>query len=119
MTAASAGRFTIPTGSQESEHHSDPGRVSHACYSVGMAREISQRELRNDSGEVMRALDAGESFTVTRNGVAVGELTPIRHRRFVDRAAVLDAFAGAPEIDLERFRSDVDRIALQDALPRA
>ena len=36
-----------------------------------MAREITQRELRNDSGEVMRALDRGESFLVTRNGVAV------------------------------------------------
>lgn len=41
-----------------------------------MAREISQRHLRDQSGEVMRALDAGESFLVTRNGVAVGELTP-------------------------------------------
>src|SRR5947208_1746861 len=48
-----------------------------------MAREITQRELRNDSGEVMRALDRGESFLVTRNGVAVGELVPARRRRFV------------------------------------
>ena len=41
-----------------------------------MGREITQRELRNDSGEIMRALDRGESFVVTRNGVAVGELVP-------------------------------------------
>jgi antitoxin (DNA-binding transcriptional repressor) of toxin-antitoxin stability system len=34
-----------------------------------MAREITQRELRNSSGEVMRALDRGEAFVVTRNGV--------------------------------------------------
>jgi antitoxin (DNA-binding transcriptional repressor) of toxin-antitoxin stability system len=48
-----------------------------------MAGEITQRELRNDSGDVMRALDLGESFVVTRNGVAVGELVPVRRRRFV------------------------------------
>jgi prevent-host-death family protein len=84
-----------------------------------MAREITQRELRNESGEVMRALDAGESFIVTRNGVGVGELTPLRRRRFVDRAAVLSAFAGAAPIDADRFREDLDRLASQDASPRA
>jgi antitoxin (DNA-binding transcriptional repressor) of toxin-antitoxin stability system len=67
----------------------------------------------------MRALDAGESFIVTRNGVGVGELTPLRRRRFVDRAAVLAAFAGAAPIDAARFRDDIDRLASQDATPRA
>jgi prevent-host-death family protein len=41
-----------------------------------MSRTITQRELRNDSGEIMRSLDQGESFVVTRNGTPVGELTP-------------------------------------------
>lgn len=82
-------------------------------------REITQRELRNDSGEVMRALDAGESFVVTRNGVAVGELTPLRRRRFVARAEVLAAFASAAPIDLERFGRDLDAVAGQDIAPRA
>lgn len=67
----------------------------------------------------MRALDAGESFIVTRNGVGVGELTPLRRRRFVDRTAVVQAFAGAAPIDSERFRQDVDQFASQDAAPRA
>jgi prevent-host-death family protein len=48
-----------------------------------VGREITQRELRNESGEIMRALDRGESFVVTRNGVPVGELTPLRQRQFV------------------------------------
>jgi antitoxin (DNA-binding transcriptional repressor) of toxin-antitoxin stability system len=48
-----------------------------------MAREITQRELRNGSGDIMRALDRGETFIVTRNGVPVGELQPLRARRFV------------------------------------
>ena len=84
-----------------------------------MAREISQRELRNESGEIMRELDRGECFIVTRNGVPVGELTPLHHRRFVTADAASSAFAGAPVIDGDRFRRDVDRLAGQAATPRA
>lgn len=39
-------------------------------------KTISQRELRNDSGEIMRGLERGESYRVTRRGVPVGVLTP-------------------------------------------
>lgn len=84
-----------------------------------MAREITQRELRNQSGDVMRALDAGESFVVTRNGVAVGELSPVARRRFVDRHIAIDTFARSAPIDPGRFRADLDRHADQDPTPRA
>ena len=84
-----------------------------------MAETITQRELRNDSGEIMRRLDQGEAFVVTRNGVPVGELIPLRRRRFVGRDTVLAAFAHAPSIDAARFRDDVDRHAAQDVAPRA
>jgi antitoxin (DNA-binding transcriptional repressor) of toxin-antitoxin stability system len=84
-----------------------------------MAREITQRELRNDSGEIMRALDRGESFLVTRNGVLVGELRPIQRSQFVRAEVALAMFAGAPPIDRDRFRGDVDRVLDQDATPRA
>ncbi len=83
-----------------------------------MTRRISQRELRNESGDIMRGLDRGEAFVVTRNGVPVGELTPVRQRQFVPAEAVLAAFAGAPAIELERFRDDVDRLLDQDPAPR-
>ena len=83
-----------------------------------MHREITQRELRNGSGEVMRALDTGEAFIVTRNGVPVGELIPVRRRSFVPKASVLAAFANAPAIDRKRFRADIDEILDQDPTPR-
>jgi len=67
----------------------------------------------------MRALDRGESFVVTRNGVAVGELSPVQPRRFVDTAIACTAFAGAPHVDSVRRRDDVDSILDQDATPRA
>jgi prevent-host-death family protein len=72
-----------------------------------MTRTISQRELRNESGEIMRALEAGEDFLVTRNGVPVGELRPAR-RTFVSRAALVEALRTAPAIDPMRFRDDID-----------
>jgi antitoxin (DNA-binding transcriptional repressor) of toxin-antitoxin stability system len=83
-----------------------------------MGREISQRELRNDSGDIMRALDRGESFVVTRNGVAVGELLPLRRRRFVSAAMAAATFRDAQAIEFDRFRSDVDSIVDQDSVPR-
>ena len=60
----------------------------------GMAREITQRQLRNDSGEIMRELDGGETFLVTRNGTPVGELTPLPRRRLVPAALDLAAHRG-------------------------
>lgn len=81
-------------------------------------REITQRELRNESGEIMRALDRGESFVVTRNRVAVGELVPLRRRQFVPAELATAAFAGAPKIDFRKFRRDLDRGASQDPMPR-
>lgn len=83
-----------------------------------MAREITQRELRNDSGEIMRELDRGESFVVTRNGVPVGELTPLRRHRFVAADAAVALFRNAPAIDARRFRADLDAVAGQDPAPR-
>ncbi len=67
----------------------------------------------------MRALDRGEEFVVTRNGAAVGELRPVQRRRFVGVETALAAFAGAPRIDLERFRDEIDAVLDQDPSPRA
>jgi len=88
------------------------------CYDEVMTREITQRELRNESGKIMRALDRGASFVVTRNGVPVAELTPVRRRQSVPTEAAIAAFRGAPRVDFKRFREDVDRFVDQDPEPR-
>jgi antitoxin (DNA-binding transcriptional repressor) of toxin-antitoxin stability system len=66
----------------------------------------------------MRALDRGEQFVITRNGVPVGELTPFRPRTFVTAEAAVAAFAGAAKIDGKRLRKDLDAVLEQDATPR-
>ena len=88
------------------------------CYTSSMSRRITQRELRNESGRIMRALDKGEAFTVTRNGVPVGELVPVRPRVFVAADVVTAAYRHAPRVARARFRRDVDAMVDQDPTPR-
>lgn len=95
-----------------------PLDCSTKCYTAGMSRELTQRELRNESGKVMRQLDEGQSFVVTRNGVPVAELTPLRRHRFVAAEAAVAMFRSAPSVDYDRFRADLDWVASQNSEPR-
>lgn len=83
-----------------------------------MSEQISQRELRNDSGRIMRALDDGRSFVINRNGTPVGELTPLRRHRFVAAEAAVAVFRDAPRIDASRFRADLNNAVEQDVPDR-
>jgi prevent-host-death family protein len=80
--------------------------------------EITQRELRNDSGAILRAVERGKSFTITRNGTPIGRLIPLRRRTFVPREEVLAAFATAARVDPERLRADLDEVADPDPFRR-
>jgi prevent-host-death family protein len=61
-----------------------------------MERTITQRELRNDNAEIMRALESGDTFIITRNGVPVGRLSPVPRRTFVPTEELKKAFARLP-----------------------
>ncbi|MFG3242199.1 type II toxin-antitoxin system Phd/YefM family antitoxin [Streptomyces sp. NPDC048157] len=76
--------------------------------------EITQRDLRNRSKEIMDAVQGGQSFTVTRDGHQIGELIPLRRRRrFVPREEFASMSRTAPDISLDAFRADQDRTAEQ------
>lgn len=69
--------------------------------------EITQRDLRNRSKEIMDAVENGQAFIVTRDGHRIGELIPLRrHRRFVPRAEFAAMSRTAPALDIEKFRVD-------------
>ena len=72
-----------------------------------MATKITQSDLENAADKIVAALERGESFVLLLDGVAVGELTPIRKRTFVPREEALALFAGAPRIDYQQFRADL------------
>ena len=56
------------------------GAPSHArgtpCYVDAMAREVSVRELRNHTAEVVAAVRSGERIALTVNRVAVADIVP-------------------------------------------
>jgi prevent-host-death family protein len=71
--------------------------------------EITQRDLRNRSKEIMDAVERGQSFTVTRDGHRIGELIPLRRRRrFVSRQEFAAMSRTAAVVDLAAFRADTD-----------
>ena len=39
-------------------------------------RTISQREMRNDSGQILRDVESGEAMVVTRRGLPVAQVMP-------------------------------------------
>jgi prevent-host-death family protein len=81
-------------------------------------REITQRELRNDSGAIMRGVERGESYTITRNGTPIGRLIPLRRRTFVPREQVIATFTTAAVVDPDRLRADLDAATEQDPFGR-
>ncbi|MGW1163693.1 type II toxin-antitoxin system Phd/YefM family antitoxin [Streptomyces sp. NPDC002513] len=69
--------------------------------------EITQRDLRTRSREIMDAVQSGQAFTVTRDGHRIGELIPLRRRRrFVPRGEFAAMSRTAPDISLDTFRAD-------------
>jgi antitoxin (DNA-binding transcriptional repressor) of toxin-antitoxin stability system len=78
------------------------------CYAEDMSYpEITQRDLRSRSREIMDAVEHGQSFTVTRDGHRIGELIPLRRRsRFVPREEFAAMSRNAPDVDLDAFRAD-------------
>jgi prevent-host-death family protein len=86
-----------------------PGSTRCYHYPVDAHPEITQRDLRTRSREIMDAVEHGQSFTVTRDGHRIAELVPLRQRRrFVPRQEFATMSRNAPAVDLEAFRADQD-----------
>jgi prevent-host-death family protein len=72
---------------------------------------IPQKELRNQIGEVLRRVEAGETLTVTVAGRPVAELSPAARRRWISGAPLARVWGGpAPRSladDLARLPADL------------
>lgn len=75
-----------------------------------MPESIGQRQLRNDNAEIIRRVEAGESFVVTRNGRPIADLIPHQGVTAVRRRPTLgelqDLMRELPEIDIEQWNAD-------------
>ena len=79
-------------------------------------RTITQRELRNESAAIMDAVEAGETMVVTRNGVPVARLSPIKRVRLTPISELRQAFAAGPDPDYASMRADIDAFFGEDRI---
>jgi prevent-host-death family protein len=73
-----------------------------------MTSTISQRELRNNSAAVMDAVEAGQTYLITRNGVDVAELRPVSKRRRLSARELIERHRRLIAVDYEQMRAEAD-----------
>lgn len=71
-------------------------------------KTVTQRELRNNSAAVMDAVEAGETYHITRNGQEIAELRPLPRRRRLNATELLARHRGLPDLDYRRLRAEAD-----------
>ncbi len=78
-------------------------------------RDVPQRQLRNDTAGVLRAVERGDRVRVTVHGRPVAELVPLaRPATFVPFAEIERALTGllAPDDPLDRELVDLAEVAV-------
>jgi prevent-host-death family protein len=88
-----------------------------------MLTTISQRELRNDNAEIMRRVERGERFMVTRNGKPIAtvipheELPPDTRRMTVGEIQAL--WRKLPVVDINAWWAEIlaARRSYDDGIP--
>lgn len=77
---------------------------------------ITQREFRNHSAAVMDAVEAGETYHITRNGTEVAELRPLGRRRRLSAAELVERHRRLPRVDAAAMREEADEYFGADRL---
>ncbi len=91
------------------------------CYEryAGRVRTISHRELRNDSGRILREVQAGESMEITNHGEVVALLVPVPSgtRDRLIRSGELRPATGRPDFaSIRRVRLPAGSPSTQEVL---
>lgn len=72
-------------------------------------KAVTVRELRNHGGEVINRVLHGETMVVTRDGIDVAELRPLRMKG-LSSAELVARRRHLPHMDDRKLRSDIDEI---------
>lgn len=70
------------------------------------------RDLRNHGGEILDRVTRGEHLTITRDGAAVAELSPLSPPGRA-LSVLIEARRGIPAVDPRALRTDIDEIVDQ------
>lgn len=71
-------------------------------------KTITQREFRNNSAAVMDAVEGGEIFHITRNGIEVAELRPLARKRRLSAEELVARHRRLPRMDAASMRREAD-----------
>lgn len=83
---------------------------------MGSVKTITQREFRNSSAAVMDAVEAGETYIVTRNGVEVAEVRPVTRRRRLTAEELVERARRLPKVDYAQMRREADELFGEDRI---
>lgn len=72
-------------------------------------KTITQREFRNNSAAVMDAVEAGETYHISRNGTEVAELRPLARRRRLTAEELVALHRRLPRVDAAEMRAEADQ----------
>jgi antitoxin (DNA-binding transcriptional repressor) of toxin-antitoxin stability system len=75
---------------------------------IGLVKSISQQEFHDNFVAVMDAVESGDAYFVTRNGVEVVELRPLVRRRRQTAEELVAEHRKLPRLDSSRLRADID-----------
>ncbi len=73
-------------------------------------KTITQREFRNRSADVMNAVEEGEIFHITRNGIEVAELRPLTRKRRLSAEELVARHRRLPRVDAASMRREADEL---------
>lgn len=73
-------------------------------------KTITQREFRNRSADVMNAVEEGEIFHITRNGIEVAELRPLTRMRRLSAEELVARHRRLPRVDGALMRREADEL---------
>lgn len=69
---------------------------------------ISRREFDENPEEIMAAVEAGETYHVTRDGAEVAELRPSTPRQPLNTDEVIAMVKDLPPVDYAQMRAEAD-----------
>ncbi|MEU9884991.1 type II toxin-antitoxin system Phd/YefM family antitoxin [Sphaerisporangium sp. NPDC051011] len=71
---------------------------------------ITRCELRKSFAAVMDAVEAGETYRVTRNGIEVAELRPLPRRQRLTAEELVARHRRLPHVDHQQMRQEADEL---------
>lgn len=77
---------------------------------IGGMKIITQREFRNNSAALVDAVEAGETYHITRNDAEVAELRPLSRKLRLSAEALVARHRRLPHVDHARMREEADEI---------